>query len=233
MKILAIIPARGGSKGIPNKNVQCVGGKPLITRTIATALKSNLINRLIVSTDDKEIEHISKNSGAEVIMRTPEISGDEASSESALLDVLGKLKIKENYVPDIVVFLQCTAPFTTEEDVDGTINKLIENQADCGLAVKEFHYFIWEYNDVLNTAVGVNHKDRYLRELRQERPPQYLEAGAIYVMKTTGFLKNKNRFFGKISIYIMPSARVFEIDDPIDLSIADLIASNLDQLTLD
>jgi len=66
-----------------------------------------------------------------------------------------------------------------------------------------------------------------LRELRQDRPPQYLEAGAIYVMKTRAFLKNKNRFFGKISIYIMPSARVFEMDDPIDLSISDIIASNL------
>ena len=92
MKILAIIPARGGSKGIPNKNIQNVGGQPLIARTIESALKSDLLTRLIVSTDDKKIAQISKSSGSEVMMRSAEISDDNASSEEALLDVLGKLK---------------------------------------------------------------------------------------------------------------------------------------------
>lgn len=227
MEILAIIPARGGSKGIPNKNIQRVGGKPLITRTIETALKSKIINRLIVSTDDEKIAKISKNSGSEVIIRLAEISNDNASSESALLDVLGRIKKQENYIPDIVVFLQCTSPFTEVVDIDGTINALIGNNADCALAVQEFHHFLWKYDESLNTAIGINHDEKESRMRRQELPTQYLEAGSIYVMRTKEFLQKKKRFFGKIVVYVVPGERVFEIDDPIDLSIANFIASNL------
>lgn len=227
MEILAIIPARGGSKGIPKKNIQSVGGKPLIVRTIETALKSKIINRLIVSTDDEKIAEISKLGGSEVMMRSADISDDNASSESVLLDVLEKLKKHENYVPDIIVFLQCTSPFIEAEDIDGTINAMVDNHADCALAVTEFHHFLWKYYESQETVVGINHNEKKIRKRRQDLANQYLEAGSVYVMKANGFLKKKSRFFGKISIHVIPRERVFEIDEPIDLTISDFIDSKL------
>ena len=227
MEILAIIPARGGSKGIPNKNIQNVGGKPLIVRTIESALKSELITRLIVSTDDKKISDISKHCGAEVIKRPQNISGDVATSESALLNVLLKVKDQENYIPEIIVFLQCTSPFMVAGDIDGTIKSMIDNRSDSALAVTEFHHFLWEYNHNQNTAIGVNHDEKNGRKRRQDLPHQYLEAGSVYVMRTIKFLKYKSRFFDKISYHVIPKDRVFEIDDPIDLTISNFMAQIL------
>lgn len=226
LDICAIIPARGGSKAIPKKNLQCVGGKPLIVRTIEAALKSTNINRVIVSTDDKIISEVSKANGAEAFIRSAEISGDDATSESALLDVLNKLKEQENYVPDITVFLQCTSPFTQPEDIDGTINALIQNVADSALAVTEFHHFLWK-TDGNNEMVGVNHDEKKSRKRRQDLPIQYLEAGSVYAMRTEGFLKYKNRFFGKITLCSIPKERVFEIDELADLKITENINSIL------
>jgi CMP-N-acetylneuraminic acid synthetase len=223
MEICAIIPARGGSKGIKKKNLTSIGGRPLIMRTIEVARKSEYINRIIVSTDDKEILEVAQTNGSEVIKRPPEISGDDATSESAILDVLDKLKKQENYCPDITIFLQCTSPFTIPEDIDGTINTLINKNADSALAVTEFHHFLWKYDENLKTAIGINHNEKYPRERRQDIAPQYLEAGSVYVMKTKGFLKHKNRFFGNISIYEVPQMRSFEIDSPFELKIANKI----------
>lgn len=227
MNILAIIPARGGSKGIPGKNIQKVGGKPLISRTINAALSSKLITRIIVSTDDELIAEIATNSRVEVVQRPSEISGDLASSEDALLHVLKILNQNEKYTPEIIVFLQCTSPFTTSNDIDSTINKLIDTGSDSVLAVAEFHHFLWLFDEVLETAVGINHNDQEQRKRRQDIQTQYIEAGSVYAMKTSGFIKNKKRFFGKISMNVIPNKRVLEIDNPLDLTIADLIQSEI------
>ena len=110
LKVLAIIPARGGSKGIPRKNLRKLAGKPLIAYAIETAHASYYVNRIIVSTDDQEIAEVSKGFGAEYIQRPIEISGDSASSESALLHTLEQLYTLEAYEPNLLVFLQCTSP---------------------------------------------------------------------------------------------------------------------------
>ena len=123
MEILAIIPARGGSKGIPGKNIQNVGGIPLVVRTIDAALKSKLINKIIVSTDDNRIADVAIDNGVEVIKRPSKISGDTASSELALLDTLMQIKNRDNYVPKIIVFLQCTSPFTELDEVFPLLQK--------------------------------------------------------------------------------------------------------------
>ncbi|HEY9766444.1 MAG TPA: acylneuraminate cytidylyltransferase family protein, partial [Chroococcales cyanobacterium] len=121
MAVLAVIPARGGSKGIPRKNVRLLAGKPLIAHAIEAARGSRSIDRVVVSTDDTEIGRVAERFGAEVVWRPTEISGDTASSEAALLFTLDFLESKEGYRPDILVFLQCTAPLTLAEDIDDTV----------------------------------------------------------------------------------------------------------------
>lgn len=218
---LAIIPARGGSKGIPRKNVLLLAGKPLLAHTIEQARASSTINRVVVSTDDPEIATIAQQYGAEVVWRPPEISGDMASSEAALSHTLAHLHENESYEPELIVFLQCTSPLTLAEDIDGTVQALLTQDADTALAVTPFHYFLWR-EDEHGDTVGINH-DKRERLLRQQREPQYRETGAVYVMRTAGFLAAKHRFFGKTAHYVIPPERCLEIDEPVDFSVAEML----------
>ncbi len=221
MEVVCIIPARGGSKGVPRKNVLNLAGKPLLAHSIDTALRSEFVTRVVVSTDDVEIGTVAKHCGAEVVDRPPEISGDTASSEAALLHSLEHLRASEGYNPDIVVFLQCTSPLTLPEDIDGTVDALLNEHADSAHAVTPFHYFLWKRTP-RGDAVGINH-DKRVRLLRQEQPPQFLEAGAIYVMKAREFERAGHRFFGKTAMYVMPLDRCFEIDEPADFTVAEAL----------
>ena len=156
--------------------------------------------------------------GAEAVMRPAEISGDSASSESALLHVLETLASTENYRPDGLVFLQCTSPLTTSGDIGGTIETLLRENADTALAVAPFHYFLWQQD--ASGATGINH-DKSKRLLRQEREAQFVETGAVYVMKVAGFLQHRHRFFGKTVLNPTPAEHRLEIDDPYDLLVAE------------
>jgi len=219
MNTIAIIPARGGSKGIPRKNLQPLAGKPLVAHTIEQARAAHTIDRVLVSTDDAEIGAVAQHDGAEVLWRPAAISGDTASSEAALLHALDALQQSEGAVPELVVFLQCTSPLTQAADIDGAVHALLAEEADTALAVTPFHYFLWQQDEQGN-AVGVNH-DKAVRLLRQQRAPQYRETGAVYVMRTAGFRQAKHRFFGKTALYIMPAERCLEIDEPFDLQMAE------------
>lgn len=218
--ILAIIPARGGSKGIPRKNVLNLCGKPLIVWNIEAALGAQSVDRVVVSTDDLEIADISRSAGAEVVIRPEEISGDSASSESALLHVLEQLQVQQSYSPDLVVFLQCTSPLTLPEDIDGTVDALVNQDANTALAATDFHYFLWKREGA--DVIGINH-DKRVRLRRQDREPEYLETGAVYVMRTEGFLQARHRFFGKTAMHVMPADRCHEIDDPVDFQVAEVL----------
>ena len=221
MKCIAVIPARGGSKGILKKNIQPLAGKPMVAHSIVAALKTPSINRVFVSTDDLEIAAVSREYKAEIIMRPAEISGDAATSESALLHALDHLEQTEGYIPDLIVFLQCTSPLTLAEDIEGTIRALIQNHADSALSVSPFHYFLWGY-DQDGEVMAINHNKSF-RPRRQDRDPQFVETGAVYVMRVEGFKAVKHRFFGKIAMYEMPLERRLEIDDPVDLQIAEVL----------
>lgn len=217
-EILAIIPARGGSKGIPRKNVLPLGGKPLIAHTIEAARAARRVTRVVVSTDDDEIADVSLAYGAEVVRRPPELASDMARSEDALLHVLSSLEAAEDYRPAIIVFLQCTSPLTSAEDIDGTIDALLEGDADSAVAVTAFHYFLWKMES--EEAVGVNH-DKKVRLMRQQREPEYLETGAVYALRAQGFLASRHRFFGKTMLHETPAERRLEIDDPGDFRLAE------------
>ena len=219
MNIISIIPARGGSKGIPKKNIQKLYGRPLLAYSIEATLQSELINRVVVSTDDQEIADVALEYGAEVIHRPAELAGDFVSSEAALLHVLETLHQEEGYCPDILVFLQCTSTLTSPADIDGTVQALLDQQADTAFAAAPFHYFIWSKNTD-GSMIGVNH-DKQNRLMRQQRQDQFIEAGAVYVMRVPGFLEHRHRFFGKTVMYEIPEERCFEIDEPVDLLIAE------------
>lgn len=218
MQTLAIIPARGGSKGIPRKNVLPLGGKPLIAHTIYAARAASRVDRVVVSTDDDEIATVAQRYGAEVVRRPAALASDTASSEAALLHTLDVLREAEGYDPDLLVFLQCTSPLTAPEDIDGTIAALVESHADSALAVTAFHYFLWAADD--DGAHGINH-DKSVRLMRQQRTPEYLETGAVYVMRTAGFRAARHRFFGKTVVFDTPVERRLEIDEPEDFRIAE------------
>lgn len=226
-KVLAVIPARGGSVGLSRKNILHIAGKPLIAWTIEAALKSENIGRLVVSTDDMEIAQVSRQSGADVIARPEEISGHTASSEDALLHTLAYLAKNEGFRPDVLVLLQCTSPLTLTEDIDGTISLVLKKGADSALAVAPFHYFLWERASDGHVK-GVNH-DMHIRLPRQQRENQFIETGAVYAMRVEGFLQAKHRFFGKTAVHVTPIERCLEIDDSTDARLAEALL--LDRLT--
>ena len=215
MECVAIIPARGGSKGIPGKNLRPVAGVPLVAHVLRAARGAKHVSRVVVSTDDDAIAAAARAEGADVVRRPAEISGDTASSESALLHALAVLAATEGYRPELLVFMQCTSPLTLPEDVDAAVEALVQKQADTAFTVAPFHGFIWAETPS-GESIGLNH-DKSNRPRRQDRKPEYLENGAVYVMKVAPFLEKKHRFFGKTVMSVMPEERTLDIDEPADL----------------
>ncbi len=213
-EILAIIPARGGSKGIPGKNIRLLNGKPLLAHTIEQAQHTPQITRIIVSTDDPAIGQIARTYGAEVIWRPAAISGDKASSESALQHVLDILLEREGYDPKLVVFLQATSPMRRPDDVQRAIETLDIEQADSLLSVCPVHGFIWRRMGENIDSFSFNYRQR---QMRQDAPQDYIENGSIYVFKPWVLRQLDNRLGGKIAIYEMAYLDSFQIDEPNDL----------------
>lgn len=229
VKISAIIPARGGSKGIPRKNLLYVGGHPLVGHAIRAALSSGVVDRVVVSTDDAEIASVARRYGAGVVMRPTEISGDLASSESALLHVLKEWE-RCDYIPDHLLFLQCTSPFTRGEDIRGLVEHYLSEGADSAFTGVVTHRYLWREQSDGNWE-GVNHS-KMVRERRQERVREIMENGAAYVFKAAGFLKHQHRFFGKTVCWELPEEHGFEIDEPLDVTVVTTVAEAMQQAEL-
>jgi N-acylneuraminate cytidylyltransferase len=200
--------------------LRVVGGKPLIAHTILAARSAKRVDRVVVSTDDPAIAQVSQAYGAEIVWRPPELASDTASSEVALLHTLDTLAAQSGYDPELLAFLQCTSPLTLPEDIDGTLGLLVDQGADSALAVASFHYFLWRVG--AEGALGINH-DKRVRPRRQDREPEFLETGAVYAMRVAGFRVARHRFFGKTALYEMPAERVCEIDESVDLEVAEVL----------
>lgn len=220
MNIVAVIPARGGSKGIPRKNIQLVAGKPLIVHTIEQALLSSLVTETIVSTDDVDIAAVSAAAGATIVYRPSDISGDQASSESALVHAIEWLRKMRPSEPDLVVFLQCTSPIRRPGDIDGAVQTLLDKQADSVLSVSPSHRFLWAEEDGI--ARSINY-DYCRRPRRQEMEPQYVENGSIYVFRPQDLFVSGNRLTGKVALYFMEAEAAVDIDSFLDMRLAELI----------
>lgn len=216
-EILAIIPARGGSKDIPRKNIQLLVGKPLLAYSIESALGTPAVNRVTVSTDDAEIGGIAKQYGAEVIWRPAEISGDTATSESALLHALDHLRDTEGYEPDLVIFVQATSPLRQSDDIQNAIETLQREGADSLFSASPLEGFIWRSTS--GTIVPINY-DPLLRPRRQELNEEILEEnGSIYIFKPWVLRKFNSRLGGKIAVYRMARIDSFQVDEPADLEL--------------
>ncbi len=216
--VCAIIPARGGSKGVPRKNLRLLGGEPLIGRAVRTLREVRGINAVIVSTDDEEIADVARGNGALVIDRPRGLAGDMASSESALRHALDELG-SYGAVPDITVFVQATSPFISSVDVERAIALVRGDSADVAFSVAASHAHLWV--DGPGGPTGVNH-DSSVRLRRQDRRPEFVETGAFYVMRTTGFLEHGHRFFGRLSMVEVDPADALEIDSTDDFTLAEL-----------
>jgi N-acylneuraminate cytidylyltransferase len=217
--IVSIIPARGGSKAIPKKNIVPFLGSPLITYTIHQSMDSDLIDKTYVSTDDENIADVSQQTGAKIIERPDELAKDTSTTEEALLHALES--IPES--PEIIVLLQCTSPLRREADIDDTIRLVIEQRYDAALSGSEDHSFYWKQND--NVAEPINY-DPAKRKRRQELENWYQENGSIYVTKREILKREQSRLGGEIGIHQMPKEMSFEIDTPEDYRIVEAIGAN-------
>jgi len=215
-RCVAIIPARGGSKGLPRKNLIDLDGKPLVAHTIEHARSAPSVRRVIVSTDDDEIARVAVLFGAEVVRRPPELSGDTARSEAAIVHVLQELSRRERYEPDLVVLLQATSPLRTPEDVQAAIDLLVRENADSLFSACHFHGFLWQRDGERWVSVDFDYKKR---PRRQERPEEIMEKGAIFIFKPWVLEKYNDRMGGKIAAYLMPAINSFELDHPDDVEL--------------
>lgn len=221
-RVVAIIPARGGSKGVPRKNLRRVGGVPLVERAVRTAIETDGIDLVVVSTDDDEIAAVSEAAGARVVRRPAGISGDTASSESAILHALDELDA-EGQRTDVVAFLQATSPFIPRDALSTAVREVRERRADSMFAAHETYGFLWSQGADAE-AVALNH-DAARRPRRQDREPHHLETGAFYVFRADGFREAEHRFFGRIRIAEVPEWTAIEIDDEQQLRIARALAA--------
>ena len=225
MKILTIIPARGGSKGIKLKNLSKINGKPLVAFSIEHSLASKLINRTIVSTDNEEIAKVSEEYGAEIpIYRSIELAGDNILDLPVFEHMLTYLKEEENYEPEIVVHLRPTSPYRKAEWIDSAIKLLIENtSADSIRSVSEpsqHPYRVFEIkNKYLFPLMQDRHPEPYLLR-RQDLPEMYYYNCVIDVTKPRTIFNKKSMTGDKMLPYIMKPEDSLDIDKPMDLEFA-------------
>lgn len=221
---LAIIPARGGSKGVPRKNLERVGGIPLVARAIRAAQRSGAVSRVAVSTDDDEIAAVAEEWGAEVVRRPADIAGDTATSEAAILHALDALGAR-GPVPETIAFLQATSPFIPHEALATAIRRVASGGADSAFSARASFEFSWASRDGRAEAVGhgAAHRPR-----RQDREPLFVETGAFYVFRADGFRAHAHRFFGRTELVEVPAETAIEIDAPGELRTARALAPLLE-----
>ncbi|MFY9101297.1 acylneuraminate cytidylyltransferase family protein [Aliarcobacter cryaerophilus] len=217
---LAIIPARGGSKRLPRKNILDLCGKPLISWSIEAALKSKYISKVVVSSDDEEILNISSNFGADIIKRPYELANDTATTFDVVKHTIDNF---ENY--DYIVLLQPTSPLRNEKHIDEAIELLEEKQADAIVSVCEMdHSPLW--SNTLPKDGNMNNflRDEVLNKRSQDLEKYYRVNGAVYICKTDKLLENKS-FFLKDNIfgYIMDRKSSIDIDEEIDFLFAEKV----------
>jgi N-acylneuraminate cytidylyltransferase len=223
-KFLGIIPARSGSKGLPNKNIKLLKGKPLLAWTIEEALSSKYLEQVIVSTDSSEIAQIAINYGALVpFLRPKNLATDESPTVDTVLDLIKKLP---NY--DYVVLLQPTSPLRTVEDIDSAIDIMTTAKAKALVSVcesDESPYWMYKMNanNILSPLVEATESI----SRRQDLPKSYTVNGAIYVAHTDYLLKNKSFFGAETLGYVMEKEKSFDIDSADDFKEVEMIIERI------
>ena len=214
LTVLAIIPARGGSKGLPGKNIACVGGRPLLAWTVDAAKQSAHIDRVVLSSDSDEIIAAATSCGCEAPFRRPAaLATDAATSIEVVLDALGRLPRH-----DLVVLLQPTSPLRTAADVDAAIARCVESSAPSCVsvsAVEQSPYWMYTLDDAAHLRPLLS--DAPPRSRRQDLPTVYFLNGAVYVARCD-WLRATRTFVGTGSVALtMPTERALDIDTASDL----------------
>jgi CMP-N-acetylneuraminic acid synthetase len=217
--VLGLIPCRGGSKGIPRKNVREVAGEPLLAHTVRASLDADHVDRTVVSTDDEEIKTAALAAGADVPFDRPdELATDEALVEPVIEHAVEWLRENEGEEYDTILLLQATAPLRTAAQVDQAVERYRDRDADSLVAVSEGDSYRWHETD--EGAEIVNYGSR---KRRQDKEPEYIESGALYGVDTDLFLETGDLQAGRTTLYVLDQVSAIDIDEPFELWMADKI----------
>ena len=227
MNVLAIIPARGGSKGIINKNIRVFGGKPLLAHTIDAAKKSRYVTRIVVSTESEAIADVARKYGAEVpFLRPMELAGDKAKATDAVYHLLVTMEEESGYRPDYVVLLQPTSPLRESADIDGALTLLFKRKDSAVVSVCRTEQLLFTKNK--KEVLELVSDESFLKSgNRQELPDTYkLDGSMVYAIKTSVFLKKRTFIPKGVIAFEIPRWRAVDIDEPQDFLVGELIFRN-------
>jgi CMP-N-acetylneuraminic acid synthetase len=220
-EILSIMTAKGNSTGLPNKNLRLLCGKPLVQWTIEASLQSQFITRTIVSSDKNEILALSKQLGADIAKRSPELATDTTSSNSVIMHTIDYLKKNEGYIPDVLILLQPTSPLRTYKDIDEAMNLYFNS--DCSAVISGYELeknslkdFIIDNEDRLKAIMN----DKFPFTPRQQLPKIFRPNGAIFIIKADLFMQKHTLLTNNTRPFFMDKHRSIDIDN-----IEDLIAA--------
>jgi len=221
---LGVIPARGGSKSVERKNVRELAGRPLIAHTIEAATEADGLDRTVVTTDDPEIRQVARDHGAKApFLRPAELATDEAPMALVVEHVLSYLKKEEGYTCSGVVLLQPTAPLRNADHVDRAIERHHDSGVTTVVSVFEDHSYRWRPRE--DSAEQLNYTGEVSR--RQDKSPEYVENGAIYIVDTDHFMTHGNIRGGTVHLFEMPRRRSIDIDTEFDLWLAEQVVQYL------
>lgn len=217
---MGLIPARGGSKGIPKKNIRLLDGVPLISYSINAGISSNIIDDVFVSSDDSEILNISKNNGAKIIKRPTHLATNDASTHDVILHAINTLN--KNNIYDLVILLQPTSPLRNEKHINEAYNLMLEKNSSSLISVSLPEKS--PYKHLLINEKGflkgiINNKMTFMN--RQDLPKTYLPNGAIYIFSINDFLKKNRIPINKTVPYLMSKEESIDIDQYDDILIAE------------
>ncbi len=227
--VIAIIPARGGSKGVPRKNLRTFAGRPLVEHSIVDALGATSVSRTVVSTDDAEIAAVARRAGAEVIDRPAALATDRSSLDSAVLHAVERLAEDGSPRPELIVVLQATSPIRGSRHIDDAVAQLRRERADSLVSVTPSHDLHWTIAEGHGVPVNYNPGKR---PLRQDMKPQFRENGSLYLMKSAGLIENGCRIFGRVALFEMGTAESFQIEAAEDFEIAEALFQRFERRSL-
>ena len=228
--ILAVIPARGGSKGIPKKNIRSFAGKPLLVHAIEATKAASSVHRIIVSTDSEEIAAIARNAGAEVpFLRPAELATSESKVIDPVIHLLDRLKRDENYEPSHVLLLQPTSPLRTSDDIEKAITLLFASKADSLVSIcRTENVLMTKDND---NVIHFENPEMLSTPNRQELPVYYkFDGSMIYLVDAAKLAKERTFFAGKLVGYEIQRWRGVDLDEPQDFAVGEIIHANRDEI---
>ncbi|MEP6915702.1 MAG: acylneuraminate cytidylyltransferase, partial [Acidobacteriota bacterium] len=209
--VIAVVPARGGSKRIPAKNLLPIAGRPLLAHSLRHAREAAAVSETWVSTDDPAIAALAEGEGARVVDRPADLANDTATSEAALLHVLDARREQGLDDPDLVVFLQATSPARRQGEIDGAVETLVREGADSVFSACENNRLIWQMTPAGPESLTY---DYHRRQREQDMPRQFRENGSIYVFRPELLRRTGNRLGGRIAAFEMDYWSSFQIDTP-------------------